>query len=237
MVETGGDDWLTRERDQVWHPYTPMVDPPPVFPVASAHGVRLRLDDGRELIDGMASWWCAIHGYNHPVLNDAASQQLERMSHVMFGGLTHRPAAELSELLVDMTPDALERVFLCDSGSVSVEVALKMAIQYWQARGRPRKQRMLALRGGYHGDTFGAMSVCDPENGMHHLFSGVLPGHLFAPAPTCQRDEDFGDEHLADFEGLIAAHADELAAVIVEPVVQGAGGMRFYCPEYLRRFR
>ena len=229
--------WIDWERAHVWHPYAPAVGAPPTFAVASAEGVRLRLEDGRELIDGMASWWCAIHGYNHPRLNAAAREQLERMAHVMFGGLTHRPAAALARRLVALTPEPLQHVFLCDSGSVSVEVALKMALQYWQARGEPRRHRLLTVRGGYHGDTFGAMSVCDPVNGMHQLFSGVLPRHLFAPAPRCRRDEDWDGSDIAELAGLLEAHREEVAAVILEPVVQGAGGMRFYCPEYLRELR
>ncbi len=230
-------DWLAQERDQVWHPYSSMIDPAPVYPIASASGVRLRLEDGRELIDGMASWWCAIHGYNHPVLNRALHEQTERMAHVMFGGLTHRPAAELAARLVEITPPGLERVFLCDSGSVAIEVAIKMALQYWQARGEPAPRRLLTVRGGYHGDTFGAMAVCDPVNGMHHLFSGVLPRHLFAPAPTCREDADFTEADMADLRELLERHGHEIAAVILEPLVQGAGGMHFYCGAWLRRLR
>jgi len=230
-------DWLERERQQVWHPYAPMVDPPPVYPVREAHGVRLTLEDGRQLIDGMASWWCAIHGYNHPRLNAAVTDQLGRMAHVMFGGLTHRPAAELADRLVGLTPVGLEKVFLCDSGSVSVEVALKMAVQYWQARGYPQRHRILAVRNGYHGDTAGAMSVCDPVNGMHHLFSAVLPQRLFAPAPDCPTDDEFTEASLDGVREQLEANPDEVAAVIIEPLVQGAGGMRFHCPRYLQRLR
>jgi adenosylmethionine-8-amino-7-oxononanoate aminotransferase len=214
-----------------------MIDPPPMVPVASADGVRLRLTDGRELIDGMASWWSAIHGYNHPALNRAAHEQIERVSHVMFGGLTHAPAIELSRKLIEMTPAPLERVFLADSGSVSVEVALKMAIQYWHARGKPEKHRMLSLRHGYHGDTFGAMSVSDPVNGMHELFSGVLCQQLFAPRPETPFAAPFDPADIAALEQLLAAHHQELAALIVEPVVQGAGGMWFYSPQWLRQAR
>ena len=180
------ENLLEMDRRHVWHPYAAMVDPPPVLPVAAASGVRLCLEDGRELIDGMSSWWAAIHGYNHPVLNAAVSEQISQMAHVMFGGLTHRPAVALAEQLVRIAPAGLASVFFCDSGSVSVEVAIKMAIQYWQARRRPGKRRLLALRGGYHGDTFAAMSVCDPVTGMHHLFKGVLPKQLFAPRPRCR---------------------------------------------------
>ncbi len=230
-------DWLERERQQVWHPYAPMVDPPPVYPVREAHGVRLTLEDGRELIDGMASWWCAIHGYNHPRLNEAVTGQLGRMAHVMFGGLTHRPAADLADRLVELTPEPLDKVFFCDSGSVSVEVALKMAVQYWQARGHTKRHRILTVRNGYHGDTAGAMSVCDPVNGMHHLFSAVLPERLFAPAPDCPTDDDFNDSCIQGVRDQLAAYAGEVAAVIIEPLVQGAGGMRFHCPRYLQRLR
>lgn len=228
---------LAFDRDHIWHPYSSMIDPPPMVPVASADGVRLRLTDGRELIDGMASWWSAIHGYNHPALNRAAHEQIERVSHVMFGGLTHAPAIELSRKLIEMTPAPLERVFLADSGSVSVEVALKMAIQYWHARGKPEKHRMLSLRHGYHGDTFGAMSVSDPVNGMHELFSGVLCQQLFAPRPETPFAAPFDPADIAALEQLLAAHHQELAALIVEPVVQGAGGMWFYSPQWLRQAR
>ncbi len=231
------EPWTQWEQRHVWHPYAPAVPPRPAFPVADASGVRLRLEDGRELVDGMASWWCAIHGYRHPRLDAAVQDQLGRMAHVMFGGLTHRPAAELAARLVALTPDPLQHVFLCDSGSVSVEAAIKMALQYWQAQSRPERRRLLTVRGGYHGDTFGAMGVCDPVNGMHHWFSGMLPGHLFAPAPACRHDADWDGTDIAELSTLLAEHAGELAAVILEPIVQGAGGMRFYCPQYLRELR
>ncbi|MFE6130553.1 adenosylmethionine--8-amino-7-oxononanoate transaminase [Streptomyces sp. NPDC056437] len=205
--------------------------------VDSASGVRLRLAEPahgqRELIDGMSSWWSAIHGYNHPVLNDAARDQLDRMSHVMFGGLTHEPAVRLATRLVEITPEPLRHVFLCDSGSVSVEVAVKMCLQYWRSTGRPEKRRLLTWRGGYHGDTWQPMAVCDPDGGMHELWSGVLPRQVFADAPPAEFDEVYAD-HLRE---AVARHADELAAVIVEPVVQGAGGMRFHSPAYLRVLR
>jgi len=229
--------WLEFERTHAWHPYAPLQGASAPYPVNSAHGVRLLLEDGRELIDGMSSWWSAIHGYNHPVLNTAVRKQLDAMAHVMFGGLTHRPAAELVARLVRITPEPLQSVFLCDSGSVSVEVALKLAVQYWHAFGLPQKQRFLTVRRGYHGDTSGAMAVCDPETGMHHLFTGILPQHLFAPAPQSRNDAEWDEQDIAPFAALIEGHHHELAAVILEPIVQGAGGMRVYAPEYLRRVR
>ncbi len=228
---------IDADRALLWHPYASMVDPPPVFPVASARGVRLTLADGRELIDGMASWWCAIHGYNHPVLNEAVSTQLQAMAHVMFGGLTHEPAVSLAQKLVDVTPRELQAVFFADSGSVSVEVAIKMAIQYWVARGRLDKQRLLTIRQGYHGDTFGAMAVCDPVTGMHSLFNDVLPGHYFADTPRVRFDEEWRDDDVKSLKTLAEKHHKEIAAVILEPVVQGAGGMWFYSPEYLNKAR
>ncbi len=228
---------LTFDSQHIWHPYSSMINPPPMFPVESASGVRLRLSDGRELIDGMASWWSVVHGYNHPRLNAAAKAQIDQVSHVMFGGLTHSPAIELSRKLVAMTPAGLERVFIADSGSVAVEVALKMAIQYWHAKDKPSKHRMLSIRNGYHGDTFGAMSVCDPVNGMHELFSGVLAQQLFAPRPETAFDGEFDSSDILELEQMLAEHQDELAALILEPVVQGAGGMRFYSPEWLRQAR
>ena len=228
---------LQLDRDHVWHPYASMTSPPPAYPVVSAKGVRLTLADGRELIDGLSSWWSVLHGYNHPVLNRAVHEQLERMAHVMFGGITHPPAVELAKLLVDITPGDLSKVFFSDSGSVSVEVAIKMAMQYWYSRGQKRKNRLLALRNGYHGDTFGAMSVCDPVTGMHHLFSGLLPGHLFADSPRTAFGAPFDESDIDSFRQLIEAHHSELAAVILEPIVQGTGGMKFYSAEYLRRVR
>ncbi|KWT57300.1 adenosylmethionine-8-amino-7-oxononanoate aminotransferase [Streptomyces albus subsp. albus] len=229
------------DRQHVWHPYGPMPGRADPLVVASASGVRLRLTEPvegqTELVDGMSSWWSAVHGYNHPVLNDAARGQLDRMSHVMFGGLTHEPAVRLAARLVEISPDGLEHVFLADSGSVSVEVAVKMCLQYWRSVGRPRKQRLMTWRGGYHGDTWQPMSVCDPEGGMHGLWQGVLPQQLFADAPPPGFDTPPDPAYEAHLRDLIARHADELAAVIVEPVVQGAGGMSFHSPAYLRVLR
>ena len=229
------DKLLASDKKHIWHPYSAMYSDMPVFPVESAHGVRLRLVDGRELIDGMSSWWCAIHGYNHPVMNAALARQLESMAHVMFGGLTHEAAVELAEKLVEITPEPLQSVFFADSGSVSVEVALKMAIQYWNARNLPSKQRFLTIRHGYHGDTFGAMSVTDPVNGMHSLFAGTLAQQYFVDAPACHFGEACSDDDIAPLQQRLETSKDTIAAVILEPIVQGAGGMRFYSAEYLRR--
>ncbi|MDO7596503.1 MAG: adenosylmethionine--8-amino-7-oxononanoate transaminase [Pseudomonadota bacterium] len=228
---------LIFDAQHIWHPYSSLVKPSSIHEVASAEGVRLCLADGREIIDGMSSWWSTIHGYNHPRLNDAAKYQIDQMSHVMFGGLTHQPAVDLVRKLIDMTAEPLQYVFLADSGSISVEVAIKMAIQYWFAQGFTSKQRLLTVRNGYHGDSFGAMAVSDPENGMHSMFEQVLPKHFFAPAPTCRTDEEWQDSDIAEFRQLLTDNQQEIAAVIIEPLVQGAGGMRFYCPEYLRQIR
>lgn len=228
---------LNYDREHVWHPYSSMTDPGHTWPVVSASGVRLKLQDGRELIDGMSSWWCTVHGYNHPVLNAALNEQAERMSHVMFGGLTHGPAIELARRLVALTPDGLEKVFIADSGSVSVEVAIKMAIQYQHARGETTRTRLLALERGYHGDTLGAMSVCDPKRGMHHLFSGILPEQFFVPAPQTRFEEEWNPDDIAPLRTCLEESYKSIAALILEPVVQGAGGMRFYHPEYLRQAR
>ncbi|GIF13285.1 adenosylmethionine--8-amino-7-oxononanoate transaminase [Actinoplanes teichomyceticus] len=226
-------DLLALDRAHVWHPYGPMPGRSDPYLVQSAAGVRLRLADGRELVDGMSSWWAAVHGYRHPVLDAALAEQAGRMSHVMFGGLTHEPAVTLAARLVELTPPGLEHVFLCDSGSVGVEVAIKMALQAQRALGRPGRRRLATWRGGYHGDTFHPMSVCDPVGGMHALWTGVLPAQIFAGPPPARFDPDYADSLVT----MIERHADELAAVIVEPVVQGAGGMRFHHPEYLRVLR
>ena len=224
------------DSQHIWHPYTSLTRPLPVYSVKRAEGVFLELEDGRRLVDGMSSWWACIHGYNVPELNSAAQNQLQDMAHVMFGGITHQPAIDLCRKLVDITPEGLDRVFLADSGSVAVEVALKMAIQYWHSKGTPRN-RFLTIRKGYHGDTFGAMSVCDPQGGMHELYQGFLPEHLFAEAPQSKPQDDWQEEDIADFARLLSKHQHEIAAVILEPIVQGAGGMRFYHPHYLRRVR
>ncbi|MEM8659466.1 MAG: adenosylmethionine--8-amino-7-oxononanoate transaminase [Pseudomonadota bacterium] len=234
------NDWKRlqqADRECIWHPYSSAIDAPDMVPVLAAAGVHLQLADGRRLLDGMASWWCAIHGYNHPALNRAVRDQLGQMSHVMFGGLTHPPAVKLAQLLTGLTPDSLNRVFFSDSGSVSVEVALKMAIQYWYSVGKPGKQKMVAFNSGYHGDTFGAMSVCDPVTGMHHLFGDVLPKHFFAPAPQTPFGSDCPDSDLVAITDLLTEQHQDIAAVIVEPVVQGAGGMRFYSADYLVQLR
>ncbi len=230
-------DWLGFEREHVWHPYASMKHPAPVYPVKSAAGVMLEFEDGREVIDGMASWWCAIHGYNVPELNAAVEYQLNHMAHVMFGGLTHRPAAELAQMLLKLAPENMAHVFFADSGSVSVEVAIKMAIQYWQAQGKREKRRLLTIRHGYHGDTFAAMSVCDPVSGMHHLFPDILTEQLFADAPVAQSDAAWRDDQVDSFRSQARQHHHEIAAVILEPIVQGAGGMRVYAPEFLRQVR
>ncbi|BBU95124.1 adenosylmethionine--8-amino-7-oxononanoate transaminase [Providencia rettgeri] len=224
------------DAKHIWHPYTSMSQPIPAYPIIEAHGAELVMADGEKLIDGMSSWWAAIHGYNHPVLNQAVITQLAKMSHVMFGGITHPPAVNLCKQLVAITPEPLECVFLADSGSVAVEVALKMALQYWQAKGEKR-QRILTLRHGYHGDTFGAMAVCDPDNSMHGLYKGYLPPHIFVEAPQCGFYDEWDSADLHPLEVQLAENSDKIAAIILEPIVQGAGGMRIYHPEYLKGVR
>ncbi|MDX8387168.1 MAG: adenosylmethionine--8-amino-7-oxononanoate transaminase [Ghiorsea sp.] len=219
------DNSITFEHNHVWHPYASMENPADVYKVESAKGVHLTLSDGREVIDGMSSWWCAIHGYNVPELNAAATAQLKKMSHVMFGGLTHQPAIDLAEILLKIAPNNLKHVFFTDSGSVSVEIALKMALQYWIGKKQPQKTRFLSLSHAYHGDTFAAMSVCDPQSSMHHLFSGIVPKHHFA------------DVNYESIKAKLALHHQEIAAMIIEPIVQGAGGMRFYSAELLKQIR
>ncbi|HHF3037065.1 TPA: adenosylmethionine--8-amino-7-oxononanoate transaminase [Vibrio diabolicus] len=227
---------LAFDRQHIWHPYTSTLTPLTCYPVASANGVHIKLEDGTELVDGMSSWWSTIHGYNHPHLNQAAHQQIDKVSHVMFGGITHQPAISLCKKLLSLAPSNLEHVFLADSGSVAVEVSLKMALQYWHAKGE-RRPKFLTLRHGYHGDTFAAMSVTDPDNSMHSLYKGFLPEHIFAESPTCGYWDEWKPEDLTDFEHKIETHHKELAAVILEPIVQGAGGMRIYHPEFLKGVR
>jgi adenosylmethionine---8-amino-7-oxononanoate aminotransferase len=235
--ETDWDSLLALDAERVWHPYGALPSGLPSLPVVSAEGVRLKLADGRELVDGMASWWCAIHGYRHPAMDGAIRDQLKRMAHVMFGGLTHEPALRLAERLTELAPAGLERVFFADSGSVSVEVAIKMAVQFQRARGQRGRTRLLTVRGGYHGDTTGAMAVCDPVGGMHSLFTGLLPEHVFADRPPDGFDASLDEAWAASMRELAERHAGELAAVIAEPVVQGAGGMRFHSPACVRLLR
>ncbi|MCG7900629.1 MAG: adenosylmethionine--8-amino-7-oxononanoate transaminase [Candidatus Thiodiazotropha lotti] len=234
---SNSEDWIAFDKAHVWHPYSAIGADLPVYPVVSADGVRITLADGRELIDGMSSWWCAIHGYNHPQMNRAVAEQAEQLAHVMFGGLTHQPATDLARKLIEITPESLQTVFFSDSGSVSVEVAMKMAIQYWHDKGQPGKQRFLTIRKGYHGDTFGAMSLCDPQTGMHSLFSEILPKQHFADAPTCYFGHPCKGDGAKGLTEKLEQHHHEIAALVLEPIVQGVGGMRFYSVEYLKEVR
>ncbi len=230
-------DWEKIDRQHIWHPYSSMLNPLPTYPVSSAKGVYLQLASGQTLVDGMASWWSAIHGYQQPDLDQAILDQVSNMSHVMFGGLTHEPAIRLAKKLIAITCDKLQHVFFADSGSIAVEVAIKMALQYWHAQGKKEKNKLLTVRNGYHGDTFATMAVCDPVTGMHEKFTGTLNSHFFADAPSCQATNKGVSTNIAALHTQLEQHQHTIAAIILEPIVQGTGGMRFYCPEYLQQLR
>lgn len=236
-MDNNNCELLAFDREHIWHPYTSMSSPLPAYLVESASGVHLSLASKEKLIDGMSSWWSTIHGYNHPVLNAALIKQCNAVSHVMFGGITHQPAIDLCKTLIELTPAPLQQIFLCDSGSVAVEVAMKMAIQYWHSQDKAHKHKLLTVRNGYHGDTFAAMSVCDPVTGMHQIFEQTLTKQFFAPAPAVKFDQDWQAQDCAALTKMFSEHHQDIAAFIIEPIVQGAGGMRFYHPQYLKTCR